>query len=144
MVRVRLDDDPKPPPRLKRRPTPSPKPEPPVEPDATTAPRRRGLTERQWFLSLLVVSGLLLLIAFRGCILPSGVGPKAKPAAKPTPAASGPPVQQNTGTEYTVQSGDNLSAIAQKTGVSLDALLQANGLNRSSILSVGQKLKIPR
>ncbi len=104
----------------------------------------RGLTERQWVIGLLVVSGLLLLATFRGCILPSGVGPKAKPSPSPSAVATAAPTTAPTNQQtYTVESGDSLSRIAQKVGVSLDALLQANGLNRNSILQVGQQLRIP-
>lgn len=104
----------------------------------------RGLTERQWFIGLLVVSGLLLLITFRGCILPSGVGPKSKPAVQPTGSAQ--PVQPASGPEYTVQAGDTLSKIAQKFNVSVEQLAQANNIDLNSrvILRVGQTLKIPQ
>ena len=103
----------------------------------------RGLTERQWFISMLVVSGLLLLVAFRGCILPTGVSPKNKPAAQ-TSATPTPGGAQVAG-EYTVAAGDTLSSIARKNNVSLEALASANGidLNQRVILRVGQKLKRP-
>lgn len=45
--------------------------------------------------------------------------------------------------QYTVQPGDTLGKIAQAYGISLDSLLQANGLDESSILSVGVILNIP-
>ena len=45
--------------------------------------------------------------------------------------------------EYTVVSGDTLSGIARKQGVSLAALMEANGLNRSSVIRVGQVLQVP-
>lgn len=103
----------------------------------------RGLTERQWFISMLVVSSLLLLVAFRGCILPTGVSPKNKPAAQTT--ASPTPEAAQTAGEYSVVAGDTLSSIARKNNVSLEALASANGidLNQRVILRVGQKLKIP-
>lgn len=104
---------------------------------------KRGLTERQWWLGLLVLAGLLLLFTFRGCILPSGVGPEgpsggaatATPQATVTPAAG----------EYTVEAGDTLSEIATKTGTTVEALAEANGinLNQRIILQVGQTLQIP-
>lgn len=104
----------------------------------------KGLTERQWFIGLLVVSGLLLLFTFRGCILPSGVGPKSKPSPKPS-ATAAPTVQPQAANEYTVEAGDTLSGIAKKTGTTLEALAQANDidLNNRVALRVGQKLKIP-
>jgi len=45
--------------------------------------------------------------------------------------------------QYTVQAGDTLGSIAQGYGIPLDALMQANGLNEASILSIGTILNIP-
>jgi murein DD-endopeptidase MepM/ murein hydrolase activator NlpD len=45
--------------------------------------------------------------------------------------------------QYTVQPGDTLGIISQKYGITLEALMQANGLNESSVLSVGQVVNIP-
>jgi LasA protease len=45
--------------------------------------------------------------------------------------------------QYTVQSGDTLGSIAQKYGITLDVLMQANDLNESSVLLVGVVLNIP-
>ena len=145
MVRVRItqDSDSAPAtPAVKRR---SKKREPnrPAEPPRGSG--QRGLSERQWFIGLLVVAGLLLLFTFRGCILPSGIGPKNEPGTKVTPTAS-PSAAPAAGGEYTVAAGDTLSGIAQKTGSTVDALAQANdiNLNQRVILRVGQKLKIPQ
>ena len=62
----------------------------------------------------------------------------------PTPDAphSLPPVREYVD-QYTVQAGDTLGSIAQRYGITLVALMQANGLNESSILSIGDQLKIP-
>jgi murein DD-endopeptidase MepM/ murein hydrolase activator NlpD len=46
------------------------------------------------------------------------------------------------GRSYTVASGDTLNAIARKTGVSTEALKQANGLS-SGLIRIGQTLTIP-
>ncbi|TPI62563.1 LysM peptidoglycan-binding domain-containing protein [Mesorhizobium sp. B3-1-3] len=43
---------------------------------------------------------------------------------------------------YTVQQGDSLSSIARKTGVSVVALKQANGM-QDGLLKIGQTLKVP-
>lgn len=112
-------------------------------PGYTADAPKLGLTERQWFIGLLVLAGLLLLFTFRGCILPSGVGPEgpnggtatATPQATVTPASG----------EYTVEAGDTLAEIAEKTGTTVSALAEANGidLNQRIILQVGQKLQIP-
>ena len=142
MVKVRLTKDStrREPPRPERETEPKPKP----KADQGSHPTPRGMTERQWFISLLVAAGLLLLLTFRGCALPSGVGPKAKPSAPPTQTAP-PSGQPGAGQEYTVQGGDTLSAIASRFGVTVDALAQANNinLNQRVILRVGQKLTIP-
>lgn len=45
--------------------------------------------------------------------------------------------------QYTVQAGDTLGSIAQGYGISLGALMQANGLNEASLLFVGMPLSIP-
>jgi LysM repeat protein len=100
-------------------------------------PTFRGLTERQWFISALVV-------AFRGCIVPSGVGPKTPVGSVPSaaPASSAP----QPGGTYTVKSGDTLSKIAQENGTTVQALAAANGIDLNSrvILRVGQQLQIPK
>lgn len=55
-------------------------------------------------------------------------------------AASEPSAQAST---YIVKKNDNLSKIAARHGVSLNDLMLANGLNRKSVIKVGQKLEIP-
>ncbi len=45
--------------------------------------------------------------------------------------------------EYKVQKGDTLSGIAKKEGISLNDLLAANGLTKSSTIYVGQSLLVP-
>ena len=138
MVRVRITNDSAPARRTAAKKRPARTETPPVD-------GRRGLSERQWFIGLLVASGLLLLLTFRGCILPSGIGPKSPPAAPATPAATSTTAPA-AGGEYTVEGGDTLSEIAQKTGTTVEALAEANGINLDQrvILQVGQKLKIPQ
>lgn len=47
-----------------------------------------------------------------------------------------------TASTYTVKSGDTLSGIAARNSVSLQTLLNANGLSTSSIIYAGQSLKL--
>jgi len=62
----------------------------------------------------------------------------------PTPDAPHPlPPPREVVDQYTIQSGDTLFSIAQRYGITLDALMQANGLNEASIISAGAVLNIP-
>jgi LysM repeat protein len=62
------------------------------------------------------------------------------PMPLPTPE---PVTSPQVGGQYIVKEGDTLSAIAQASGVSLDTLMQANGLANPGMLFVGQVLIIP-
>ncbi len=68
----------------------------------------------------------------------------AASSAAASQAASQPPVGLKTvsGTEYTVKSGDSLSRIALRQGVTVAALREANGLS-GDMIRIGQKLIIP-
>jgi len=61
-------------------------------------------------------------------------------AAAPAPVAAAPTA---SGGKYTIVSGDTISRIASKFGVSTQAILAANGLGWSSIIYPGQSLSIP-
>lgn len=69
---------------------------------------------------------------------PASAGAPAAPVA--IPAAQATPIAAAT---HTVAAGDTLSAIAAAHGLGLDAVLAANGMDRSSIIYPGQALAIP-
>lgn len=46
------------------------------------------------------------------------------------------------GTVYSIKSGDTLSKIAARNGTSIDALCSLNGMDRNSILQIGQKIRV--
>lgn len=75
---------------------------------------------------------------------PEGGSPSAPPpqgTATPTPPI---PVETRTGrTTHVVRSGENLSQIAARYGVSVEAIVQANGLEDPSLIYSGQTLIIP-
>ncbi|MCT2085957.1 LysM peptidoglycan-binding domain-containing protein [Microbacterium enclense] len=62
----------------------------------------------------------------------------AAPPAPPQAAESAPPAR-----EHHVRPGDTVSGIAAAHGVSIDAVLTANGLTRSSIIYPGETLRVP-
>ena len=47
------------------------------------------------------------------------------------------------GTEYEIQPGDNLTKIAQESGVTIEELMKANGITDPNMIQAGAKLKIP-
>jgi LysM repeat protein len=65
--------------------------------------------------------------------------PTPSPTEAPTPAPTAAPTQ----TIYIVQAGDTLSLIADRFGVSAQAIANANGIAVDSILNIGQRLVIP-
>ena len=71
-------------------------------------------------------------------VRPSSIGTTPTPDA---PHQLPPP--RDVVDQYTVQAGDTLGSISQRYGISLDALMQANDLNESSVLFVGVVLDIP-
>lgn len=65
-------------------------------------------------------------------------------ATTPTPDQPHPlPTQREILDQYTVQAGDTLGNIAQSYGITLEALMEANGLDETSLLWIGQVLNIP-
>lgn len=62
------------------------------------------------------------------------------PPVAPAPAAGG---ATSAGFEYVVESGDALSLIAWRHGVSLAELLAANDISAASLILPGQRLRIP-
>jgi LysM repeat protein len=72
-----------------------------------------------------------------------GSGTSAAPAAPAAPASASPAAKQGLSGTYTIETGDTLHSIATKSGVTVQDLLNANGLNWSSIIYAGSKLTIP-
>ena len=68
------------------------------------------------------------------------VAPPAAPAVETPPAPAAPAVVNGS---YVIAAGDNLTKIAAKFGVTVQSLLDANGLSRTSIIYTGKKLVIP-
>lgn len=66
------------------------------------------------------------------------------PPSSPSPGGSSPSTPPASGGSYTVRSGDTLSGIAQRHGVSLSALIQANPqISNPNLIYPGQNVSIP-
>jgi len=67
-----------------------------------------------------------------------------QPIISPTPDAPHPiPGARTDVDQYRVQPGDTLGLIANRFGVSVDAIAEASGLTDINLISVGQELVIP-
>ena len=77
-----------------------------------------------------------------GQLPPSPAHPGRKTDQPKTQMVSAPATPATPGATVQVQSGDTLSSIARKSGVSVAALMQANGLSTATILP-GQTLVLP-
>jgi len=104
------------------------------------------------------------LLMFYGCSTPKStakVEPPASPIMPPTkepspvvekttlppppPVDLGPVAKESPAAPktYVVQSGDSLSKIAHKAGVSQRELMELNGIKNANLLRIGQKLTLP-
>lgn len=75
----------------------------------------------------------------------AGATPTPSASAEASPSAAPTPTPAPTPQTYVVQSGDTMSAIAARFGVSLDALIEANSetVPNPNQVQVGQTLVIP-
>lgn len=117
----------------------------PSRPRPAAAPRAGRMVAR----IAAPVAFLVAVVALLSIISQSGViGGKAEPGVTPTPKASktksaGTPTQPAYKI-YVVKSGDTLSGIAVKFGVSTSDLETLNPKISSSTLIVGAKVKVPK
>lgn len=61
--------------------------------------------------------------------------------ASPQAELQSPQPVGNTPSTYTVQSGDTLTGISNKTGISMQDLMRKNAIQDANIISIGQQLK---
>jgi LysM repeat protein len=128
-------------------PTPAPSPAPtPTPATAGTYTVRAGdslgrIAQRHQvgLNALLAVNGFTvtsLILPGQAISLPAGS--VTAPAASASPSTS-----SGSGGSYTIRAGDSLGGIAQRYGVSLAALLTANGFATSSLIVPGQTIALP-
>ncbi|MEL7487418.1 MAG: M23 family metallopeptidase [Pseudomonadota bacterium] len=75
--------------------------------------------------------------------IPSASAKVANTLTQPAPRAAAAPAPAPAFQAVTVQPGDTLYAVSRRTGASVSALAQANGLRAPYTLSVGQRLRLP-
>jgi len=79
--------------------------------------------------------------------LSNGATPSLTPTANSTATPSGqtltPTRTQAEQTVYVVQGGDSLWKIAESYGITVDALVEANGISKDDVIHPGQELVIP-
>ena len=93
--------------------------------------------------SLLSANGLSatsVIYAGRTLVVPGAAAPASTSATVIAPA---PVVRPISSTAHVIKSGDTIAGIAKQYGVSIQALLDANGLGWSSIIYGGRTLIIP-
>ncbi len=78
-------------------------------------------------------------------VAPSTVSPGqvTTPAPPGTTVAGATTLPGGVAGVYTVKAGDCLACIAQDLGVDFDALLEVNGFTADSLITPGQKIKVP-
>ncbi|MEX1077503.1 MAG: LysM peptidoglycan-binding domain-containing protein [Homoserinimonas sp.] len=80
-------------------------------------------------------------ITIPGRSAPATVAPPVPVSTPQAPAAT--PPQATSNASHLIKSGDTVSSIATRHGVTIQAILNANGLNWSSIIYAGRTLTIP-
>jgi len=97
------------------------------------------LTVNSFTMDTVIVPGQSVVVPEGGSLPPAAPAAGANTAAD---AAANTAAATATG-PYVVVSGDSLSGIAQRMGVSLPALLKANTLKVDSVIHPGTKLSVP-
>jgi len=96
--------------------------------------------------SLLAANGLTInsrIFPGQVLIIPGGGAPAPAPQPQPQPQPQPNPPPSTGGTVYIVQTGDWLAKIAARFGVSISAIMAANGITNPNRIFVGQRLIIP-
>ena len=83
---------------------------------------------------VITLSGSSIAITPVSQVDPTGDPPSTPPTSAPAPVIDN---------RYTIKSGDTVTSIAARFGVTVDAILATNGLTRTSIIYAGRTLVIP-
>ncbi len=74
---------------------------------------------------------------------PASGSPPSAPSSSAPPSTAAPSSPTTSGQKYVVEPGDTLSVIAEKFGVTMQQIIDANKLQNPDVLLVGQELLIP-
>ena len=87
-----------------------------------------------------------VVVALYMIVTPSGNGGGGEPASDERPAATATatPKTKKQRKVYVVKPGDTPSGIAEKTGVSLEQLEEANPKLDPQLLAPGQRIRLPQ
>ncbi|GAB7191186.1 hypothetical protein NUM3379_18930 [Kineococcus sp. NUM-3379] len=106
------------------------------------APERENRARNPWLVAALVGAAAPGVVPAPAAAAVPAVAPAAAaPAA--VPAAAQAAVQAAGGGGYTVRPGDTLGHIAARTGTTVEALREANGLDARGFIREGQNLTLP-
>jgi LysM repeat protein len=83
------------------------------------------------------------LVIPAGATIQTGAAPSARSTVASTSASSNASAATGSSADYVIRPGDALAAIAWRHGVSLGALVRANGIEVTSLILPGQTLQIP-
>jgi LysM repeat protein len=89
----------------------------------------------------IAIPGTVLAAENVSSVTPAPAAPAPAVPEPTTPVVSTPPPPATT--SYLIARGDTISSIAKKFGVSIQSILDANGLTWSSIIYTGRTLTIP-
>lgn len=76
-------------------------------------------------------------------VIPSAKLKASAPSPRPAGGAKGARAKSSGGATHVVKAGETLTSIAKRYGVTVNALMKANGITDASKLRIGQKLKLP-
>jgi LysM repeat protein len=110
--------------------------------DETAALRRPRSVARTWIAPAVVLAAISALTA---CGTTDEASKETLPPMRTTTSTSSPPTTTiPEGTRfYTVQSGDTLAAIAASFQVTVQSIVDLNGLDNPDDIQAGQTLEIP-
>lgn len=86
---------------------------------------------------------IVLVVALAFGVLGVACGDDGEPAATPSPTPTVTPSPEPTPRTYTIEPGDNLTTIAEEFGTTVDALVEANGIENPDVIQPGRELQIP-